>query len=121
MCTEAGENYEAAKTRWKTELIQAGKKEEKRQQRQERIFARQSSQAVYQEPVAAGTQVWKNKWKAWVLCLFLGFLGAHKFYEGKIGEGILYLFTMGLWGIGWIADAVILLFKPNPYMVVKKK
>ena len=59
----------------------------------------------------------KNKWVAFFLCLFLGFLGAHKFYEGKIGTGILYLLTVGLIGIGWIIDIIILLFKPNPYIV----
>lgn len=39
-----------------------------------------------------------------VLCLFLGAFGAHKFYQGKIGTGILYLFTLGLFYIGWIVD-----------------
>ena len=35
-----------------------------------------------------------NKWVALLLCFFLGGLGAHKFYEGKIGMGILYLLTI---------------------------
>lgn len=38
----------------------------------------------------------KNKWLSFFLCLFLGYLGAHKFYEGKIGMGILYILTFGL-------------------------
>lgn len=59
----------------------------------------------------------KNKWVALLLCFFLGVLGAHKFYEGKIGMGILYLFTMGLMGIGVVIDFIALLFKPNPYYV----
>ena len=59
----------------------------------------------------------RNKWVAFLLCLFLGYLGAHKFYEGKIGMGILYLFTVGLFGIGWFIDCITLLFKPNPYYV----
>lgn len=59
----------------------------------------------------------KNKWVAFCLCFFLGYLGAHKFYEGKIGMGILYLLTAGLFGIGWIIDIIVLLFKPNPYYV----
>lgn len=59
----------------------------------------------------------RNKWVAFFLCLFLGFLGAHKFYEGKGGMGILYLFTVGLFGIGWLIDLITLLFKPNPYYV----
>ena len=56
----------------------------------------------------------KNKWVAFLLCLCLGFFGAHKFYEGKPGTGILYLFTGGLFGIGWFIDCIVLLCKPNP-------
>lgn len=39
-----------------------------------------------------------------LLCFFLGGLGAHKFYRGKIGMGILYIFTGGLFGIGVLID-----------------
>ena len=59
----------------------------------------------------------KNKWVALLLCIFLGFFGAHKFYEGKIGMGILYMFTGGLLLIGVIIDFFVLLAKPNPYYV----
>lgn len=59
----------------------------------------------------------KNKWVAFILCVFLGYFGAHKFYEGKVGMGILYLFTGGLFGIGWLIDCIVLLCKPNPYYV----
>ena len=58
-----------------------------------------------------------NKTTALLLCIFLGGFGAHKFYEGKIGMGILYLCTGGLLGIGWIIDIISLLGKPNPYYV----
>lgn len=59
----------------------------------------------------------RSKWTAFFLCLFLGWLGAHKFYEGKTGMGVLYLLTVGLCGFGWIIDCIALLFKPNPYYV----
>ena len=59
----------------------------------------------------------KNKWVSLLLCLFLGFVGAHKFYEGKIGLGIAYIFTGGLCGIGVIVDFIQLLFKPDTYYV----
>ena len=59
----------------------------------------------------------KNKWVAFLLCFFLGYLGAHRFYEGKIGTGLLWLFTGGLLGIGWLVDLIIILTKPNPYRV----
>lgn len=51
----------------------------------------------------------KNKTVALVLAIFLGPYGAHQFYVGKIGKGILYLFTAGLFGIGWIVDIVRIL------------
>ena len=59
----------------------------------------------------------KNKWVAFVLCLLFGFMGAHKFYEGRIGMGVLYLFTVGLFGIVWLVDCITLLCNPNPYYV----
>ena len=59
----------------------------------------------------------KNKWVALALCFLLGVFGAHKFYEGKAGMGILYLFTLGLFGIGWLIDLIVILCKPDPYYV----
>jgi len=59
----------------------------------------------------------KNKLVALLLCFFLGVFGAHKFYEGKILLGIIYLFTVGLFGLGVFIDFIVLLFKPNPYYV----
>lgn len=58
-----------------------------------------------------------NKWVALILCFFLGGFGAHKFYEGKVGMGILYLFTFGLLGIGVLIDFISLLFRPVTYYV----
>lgn len=58
-----------------------------------------------------------SKWTSFFLCLFLGVFGAHKFYEGKTGMGIVYLFTFGLFGIGWFIDLIALFFKPNYYYI----
>ena len=57
----------------------------------------------------------KNKWITFILALLFGYLGAHKFYEGKIGMGILYLFTGGLFYIGVIIDMIVALTKPTTY------
>ena len=57
----------------------------------------------------------KNKWVALALCICLGYFGAHKFYEGKTGMGILYFFTFGLCGMGWFFDFFAIIFKPTKY------
>lgn len=54
----------------------------------------------------------KSQIVALILCIFLGTLGIHRFYLGYTGMGLLYLFTFGLLGIGWLID-VILLIIPN--------
>ena len=41
---------------------------------------------------------------AYVLWFFLGALGIHKFYLGKVGIGIAYIFTLGFLGIGLLID-----------------
>ena len=40
------------------------------------------------------------------LCLFGGPVGLHKFYEKDYKKGFLYLFTLGLFMFGWIADCI---------------
>ena len=57
----------------------------------------------------------KSKWISLLLCVLLGVFGAHKFYEGRVLLGIVYACTAGLFGVGVIVDAIVLLFKPNPY------
>lgn len=51
----------------------------------------------------------KSKGVAALLCFFLGYLGIHRFYAGKIGTGLVWLFTGGLCGVGAIIDFIIIL------------
>ena len=43
-----------------------------------------------------------------LLCFFLGSLGVHRFYAGKIGTGILMLVTIGGLGIWTLVDFIII-------------
>ena len=50
----------------------------------------------------------KDRVTALLLCFFLGIFGAHHFYAGRTGMGLLYLFTAGLFGIGWLVDIILI-------------
>ena len=51
----------------------------------------------------------KNRGVAALLCFFLGFLGVHRFYVGKIGTGLLWLFTGGFFGLGALIDFIFII------------
>ena len=51
----------------------------------------------------------KSRFIAALLCLFLGYLGIHRFYVGKVPTGILWLVTGGIAGIGVIVDFIMIL------------
>lgn len=47
-----------------------------------------------------------SKLAAVLITFFLGELGIHRFLAGKIGTGILWLLTCGMFGIGWLVDFI---------------
>ena len=46
----------------------------------------------------------KKKGTALLLCIFLGWMGAHYFSVGRIGRGIVSLITINFFCIGWFVD-----------------
>ena len=57
-----------------------------------------------------------------LLCYFLGVIGVHRFYVGKIGTGILMILTFGGFGIWIIVDMVMIAvgsFKDGRGLLIK--
>lgn len=48
----------------------------------------------------------KSRLVTLLLCIFFGVFGFHRFYVGKVGTGFIYLFTGGVFGIGWVLDLI---------------
>lgn len=79
---------------------------------------RQDSQQIVINNVNTNTNVnnnsryenypYKSRGVALILAIILGGLGIHRFYVGKIGTGIIYFFTCGLFFIGWIIDIIMI-------------
>lgn len=64
----------------------------------------------------------KSRLVSLLLCLFIGVFGAHRFYVGKIGTGILYLVTFGFCGVGVVIDLILILvgsFRDSYGMMIK--
>ena len=59
-----------------------------------------------EKPNATDLKKYKVKF---FLCLFGGWSGIHKFMENKVLWGFIYLFTFGLYWIGWLVDIVLTL------------
>lgn len=70
--------------------------------REQKNAVRMSENARYREKEERKQMYWGK----FVICLLFGWLGVHKFMEKKIGMGFLYLFTLGLFGVGWLVDII---------------
>lgn len=60
----------------------------------------------------ANNGVLRRKWLvALLLSIFLGLYGIDSFYLGKTGKGLLKLFTLGLFGILYVIDIIMIATK----------
>ncbi len=46
---------------------------------------------------------------ALLLCFFLGWIGVHRFYVGKVGTGVAMIFTLGGFGIWVLIDFIMII------------
>ena len=53
----------------------------------------------------------KSNTVALLLCFFIGVLGVHRFYVGKVGTGILQLVTLGGLGIWALIDMIMIILQ----------
>ena len=69
-----------------------------------------ASQEPTIKPATTKTPVTNKKQiVAVILCALVGLFGAHRFYLGHFGMGMLFLFTFGFCGIGVIIDLIMIL------------
>lgn len=50
----------------------------------------------------------KSRMVALLLCFFLGWAGGHRYYAGKVGTGIMMMFTMGGFGMWYFLDFIMI-------------
>ncbi|HLH63943.1 MAG TPA: TM2 domain-containing protein [Ktedonobacteraceae bacterium] len=68
-------------------------------------FKDQYNRPLYHPPVTGGTRNWTT---TAFLCLFLGWLGIHRFYTGHVISGIFQLLTFGGFGIWTLIDLILI-------------
>jgi TM2 domain-containing membrane protein YozV len=80
----------------------------------------QYQQPQYQQPF------YQKSDRSWIaallLCFFLGVFGVHRFYVGKVGTGLVMLFTFGGLGIWALIDFIMIIvgaFKDNRGLLLK--
>ena len=83
-------------------------------------FDKQKDKLLNSNSISSSQQDWLV---ALLLCFFIGVIGAHRFYVGKIGTGLLMVFTLGGLGIWTFIDLILIIvgkFKNNDGEVLSR-
>jgi TM2 domain-containing membrane protein YozV len=68
-------------------------------------FRDQYNRPLNHQPVMGGNRSWTT---TAFLCMFLGWLGVHRFYNGRVVSGIFQLLTFGGFGIWTLIDLIMI-------------
>jgi len=69
-------------------------------------FDKQKEKLLNSNSLSSSQQDWLV---ALLLCFFIGIIGAHRFYVGKNGTGVLMVFTLGGLGIWTFIDLILII------------
>ena len=69
-------------------------------------FDKQKEKLLNSNSLSSSQQDWLV---ALLLCFFIGIIGAHRFYVGKIGTGVFMVFTLGGLGIWTFIDLILII------------
>lgn len=61
---------------------------------------------IFQPALPEDSASRKSRLVALLLCIFLGVIGVHRYYIGKIGTGVIWTLTAGCIYVGWIIDII---------------
>ena len=74
----------------------------------DRVITQEEFDSQKEELLDSSTKTNSIDWLAlFLLTFFVGVLGVHRFYVGKIGTGVLMLITLGGLGIWFLVDLLL--------------
>ena len=73
-------------------------------------FGKDADNAAKKEKVTFEIEISnKSRLVTFLLCYIFGMFGAHRFYVGKKFTAVLYILTIGLFGVGLIVDTLMII------------
>ena len=74
----------------------------------DRVITQEEFDSQKEKLLDSSTKTSSTDWLAlFLLTFFVGVLGVHRFYVGKIGTGVLMLITLGGLGVWFLVDLIL--------------